>query len=76
MKLTEFEDFLLKTNEYLMDKIRECKQTEKWYELYESEKNKRIELEKRVTELETELKFYKPNAKEEVCKLNVKKEEF
>lgn len=65
MKLTEFEDFLLKTNEYLMDKIRECKQTEKWYELYESEKNKRIELEKRVTELEVNLKFYNPNFKEE-----------
>ena len=30
MKLTEFEDFLLKTNEWLMDKIRECNQTEKW----------------------------------------------
>ena len=65
MKLTEFEDFLLKTNEYLMDKIRECNQTEKWYELYESEKNKRIELEKRVTELEVNLKFYNPNFKEE-----------
>lgn len=65
MKLTEFEDFLLKTNEWLMDKIRECNQTEKWYELYESEKNKRIELEKRVTELEVNLKFYNPNFKEE-----------
>lgn len=65
MKLTEFEDFLLKTNEYLMDEIRECNQTEKWYELYESEANKRIELEKRVTELEAELKFYKLNVKEE-----------
>lgn len=65
MKLTEFEDFLLKTNERLMDELRECNQTEMWYELYESEKNKRIELEKRVTELEAELKFYKPNVKEE-----------
>ena len=65
MKLTEFEDFLLKTNEYLMDEIRECNQTEKWYELYESEKNKRIELEKRMTELEVNLKFYNPNFKEE-----------
>ena len=65
MKLTEFEDFLLKTNECLMDKIRECNQTEKLYELYESEKNKRIELEKRVTELEVNLKFYNPNFKEE-----------
>lgn len=65
MKLTEFEDFLLKTNEWLMDKIRECNQTEKWYELYESEKNKRIELEKRVTELVVHLKFYNPNFKEE-----------
>lgn len=65
MKLTEFEDFLLKTNECLMDKIRECNQTEKWYELYESEKNKRIELEKRVTEFEANLKLSKPNVKEE-----------
>lgn len=65
MKLTEFEDFLLKTNECLMDKIRDCNQTEKWYELYESEKNKRIELEKRVTELEAENKIYKPNVKGE-----------
>lgn len=65
MKLTEFEDFLLKTNEWLMDKIRECNQTEKWYELYENEKNKRIELEKRVTELEAEFKLSKPNVKEE-----------
>lgn len=76
MKLTEFEDFLLKTNERLMDELRECNQTGMWYELYESEKNKRIELEKRVTELEAELKFYKPNVKEEVYKPNVKKEEF
>ncbi len=65
MKLTEFEDFLLKTNERLMDELRECNQIEMWYELYESEKNKRIELEKRVTELEAKLKFYKPNVKEE-----------
>lgn len=65
MKLTEFEDFLLKTNEWLMDKIRECNQTEKWYELYESEKNKRIELEKRVTEFEANLKLSKLDVKEE-----------